>query len=77
MRAVARNEMELDPASVPCQPLLNQGGMVVPGIVEKDMNASFRGIHHHDRIKSAIVLAASTVVTSIMRVAPVSRSMAP
>jgi hypothetical protein len=37
VRAVARNEMELDPGSVSCQPFLNQDSMMVPGIVEKDV----------------------------------------
>ena len=41
--------MELDPGSVSCQPFLNQDSMMVPGIVEKDVNESFRGVHHHDR----------------------------
>jgi hypothetical protein len=46
---VARNEVELDPASLSCQPFLNQDSMVIPGIIEKDVNKSFRGIHEHDR----------------------------
>jgi hypothetical protein len=37
----------------------------------------FAGYIHAIAIRSAIVLKASIVVASIMRVAPVSRSMAP
>jgi hypothetical protein len=51
--------------------------MVVLGIVEKTWIRRFVGYMNAIAIKSAIVLKASTVVTSIMRVAPVSRSMAP
>src|ERR1700748_1621599 len=45
MRAVARNEMQLDAATGPRQPLLHQLGVMVARIVEKDMD------EHHQRIK--------------------------
>src|SRR2546423_8188678 len=45
VRAVARNVMHLDPAPGARQPCLNQHSMMVPGIVEKDMNEPLAGIH--------------------------------
>ncbi len=41
--------MELDPAPRPRQPLLHEPRMVVAGIVEKDVDQAFAGIHQHDR----------------------------
>jgi hypothetical protein len=38
MRAVARNAMHFDPAPGSRQPFLNEHGVVVSGIVEKDVN---------------------------------------
>ena len=41
VRAIGRNKMKLDPASRLCQPFLNENGVVVSGIVEKNVNQSF------------------------------------
>jgi hypothetical protein len=45
VRAVTRNVMNPDPAPRPCQPFLNEQGMVVLGIVDEDVNEPLRGIH--------------------------------
>jgi hypothetical protein len=37
--------MKPDPAPRPRQPLLHQASMVVAGIVEKDVDQAFAGIH--------------------------------
>jgi hypothetical protein len=49
MGAISRDEVKLDPATRPFQPFLHHFGMVVSGVVEKDVDPSFLRIHDHDR----------------------------
>src|SRR5271166_4340914 len=49
MGAIGRNEVELDPAPRPCQPSLHQLGVVVAGIVHKQMDQPLARIHRLDR----------------------------
>jgi len=41
--------MELDPAIGPGQPFLHQSRMVIFGVIQKDVNELFGGIHRHNR----------------------------
>src|ERR1700730_6019885 len=48
MRAIGGDVMDFNPASWPCQPLLDHKSVVVLGIVEKDVDQFLRGIHKRD-----------------------------
>jgi hypothetical protein len=49
MRAIGRNEVALDPAPWSRQPSLHQLGVVVAGIVQKQMDQPLARIHRLDR----------------------------
>src|ERR1700730_5031470 len=80
MRAVGGDEVELDVAPRPRQPSLHQLGVVVAGVVPKQMDQPLARIHRYIvsiAISNMMVLTAFTVAASIMRVLLVSRSIAP
>jgi hypothetical protein len=45
VRAVGRDEVQFDAASWPCEPFLHQSGVMVAGIIEKQMNEPLAGMH--------------------------------
>src|SRR6202030_4175595 len=49
MRAIGGNEVEVYPALRSCQPSLHQFGVVVAGIVQKQMDQPLAWIHRLDR----------------------------
>src|SRR5271157_1335268 len=49
MGGVSWYEVELDPATRPFEPFLHHFGMMVFGIIEKNVNPSFMRIQDHDR----------------------------
>ena len=69
--------MQLDPAPGSRKPFLHQLGVMIARVVEKDMDERQHRIERRDRFRSLIVETASTVTTSIIRVWPVARSIAP
>ena len=49
MRTRSRDEVQFDPATRPAQPSLHQFGVVVAGVVHKQMDQPLAGIHCLDR----------------------------
>jgi hypothetical protein len=49
MGAVSRNEVKFDPTAWSCEPFQYQHSMMVSGIIKKNVNEPFGGIHDHDR----------------------------
>ena len=69
--------MQLDPAPGSRKPFLHQLGVMIARVVEKDMDERQHRIERRVDSRSLIVETASTVTTSIIRVWPVARSIAP
>ena len=69
--------MRLDPAPGSRKPFLHQLGVMIARVVEKDMDERQHRIERRDQSQDLIVETASTVTTSIIRVWPVARSIAP
>jgi len=51
MRTIGRDEMQLDPAAGPGEPLLHQLGMMIARVVEKDMDEHEHRIERRDRFQ--------------------------
>src|ERR1035441_3784026 len=51
MRAIGRDEMQLDPAPWPGKPFLHQPGVMVARVVEKDMDERHHRIERCDRFQ--------------------------
>src|SRR6202158_4758055 len=51
MRAIGRNEMQLDPAPRSSKPFLHQSGVVIARVVKKDMDEHQQRIERLDRFQ--------------------------
>ena len=51
MRAIGRNEMQLDPAPRSSKPFLHQSGVVIARVVKKDMDERQQRIERLDRFQ--------------------------
>src|SRR5439155_23876929 len=51
MRAVGRDEMQLDPAAGPGEPFLHQPGVMIARVVKKDMDERQQRIERLDRLQ--------------------------
>src|SRR5471030_3504486 len=51
MRTIGRDEMQLDPAARPGEPVLHQPGMMIARVVEKDMDEHEHRIERLDRFQ--------------------------
>jgi len=72
MRAIGRNE-----TAGPREPFLHPLGVMVAGIVEKDMNERQQRIERFDRVQELDRRGGIDGSTSIIRVCPVSTLMTP
>ena len=63
MRAVARNEIQPDLAPRPSKPFLHQSGVVIAGVVKKDIDECSQE-ERLERFEQLIVETASTVYDS-------------